>query len=142
MKIHVSRVPEGGLKEQASYDPAPLDMDRQDIHLTEPFAVDVFVVKAERELVVDAAIRCPIRMSCARCLEEFPRTLSLKALFSYPVQPTDVVDITDDVRQEIILAYPMIPVCQPGCQGLCITCGQNLNRGSCSHQVARPAKED
>ena len=45
----------------------------------------------------------------------------------------DVVDITDDVRQEIMLAYPMIPVCRPDCKGLCSVCGQNLNAGPCQH---------
>ena len=45
----------------------------------------------------------------------------------------EMVDITDDVRQEIILAYPMIPICAPGCKGLCPACGWNLNQGSCVH---------
>ncbi|MBI2174769.1 MAG: DUF177 domain-containing protein [Candidatus Omnitrophica bacterium] len=63
--------------------------------------------------------------------------LDVKAMSSYHVAPTDVVDITDDVRQEIILAYPMIPVCREDCKGLCISCGQNLNVAACSHQMAR-----
>ena len=59
--------------------------------------------------------------------------INTDAVFSYKAQLTDVVDITEDVRQEIILAYPMVPVCQPQCKGLCIECGQNLNLGSCPH---------
>lgn len=133
MQIHVNRVPEEGLTEHASYDPSPMDMDRDDVHLREPFMVDAFISKADRELVVNVDIRAPAHLTCARCLEEFTSTLTAEAMFSYAVQPTDVVDITDDVRQEVILAYPMVPVCQPACQGLCSVCGQNLNVGTCAH---------
>ena len=136
MKIHVNRVPEEGLREHAAYDPAILDMDRSDIRLTEPFEIDAFIAKADRELVVNVDIRCPMRLMCARCLEEFGQVMTADALFSYKVQPTGVVDITDDVRQEIILGYPMVPICRPDCKGLCSQCGQNLNVGACSHQAA------
>ena len=137
MKIHVNRVPEEGLKDHAVYNPSELDMERWDVQLPEPFEVDAFIMKADTELVVDADIRCSLRMACSRCLEKFDRVVTADALFTYTVQPTDVVDITDDVRQEIILAYPMIPVCRPDCKGLCSACGQNLNAGSCPHQPDR-----
>ena len=133
MNIYVSRVPPEGLQDHARYAPSAMDMDRTDIHLRDPFDVDASIMLADRELVVNVQIQCPARMTCARCLEEFSRTLTPTALFSYPAQASDVVDITDDVRQEILLAYPMIPVCRPDCKGLCSTCGQNLNQGPCPH---------
>lgn len=133
MKIHVNRVPAEGLHERATYDPAPLDMDRADVQLTEPFKVEADIAKADRELVVNVNIKAPASMTCARCLTPFPSTITAATLFSYQVGPTDVVDMTEDVRQEIILAYPMIPVCRPQCKGLCMACGQNLNVASCDH---------
>ena len=135
MNIHVNRVPEEGLKDHATYDPTTMDMDRFDVHLREPFEVDAFIAKADRELVINVDIRCPIVLSCARCLEEFRSTVRADAVFSYKVKPTDIVDITNDVRQEIILGYPMVPICQPDCKGLCGTCGQNLNLAACSHDA-------
>lgn len=137
MKIHVNRVPPEGLEDHATYDPAAMDMDRLDLHLVQPFGVDAFITRVERELVVKVQIHCPVRAACARCLEEFDAVLSPSALFSYQVTPTDVVDITEDVRQEVILAYPMIPVCRSDCRGLCSACGQNLNQGGCAHYAER-----
>ena len=136
MKIYVSRIPEEGLKDHASYDPAAMDMDREDIRLREPFEVEAVMSVADRELVVNVDIRCPVHPVCARCLEEFDSTVTARTLFTYQVHPTDIVDITDDVRQEIVLAYPMVPICRPDCKGLCRTCGHNLNRAACSHQAA------
>ena len=135
MKIQVDRIPEEGLRELATCDPAALDMEREDVHLVQPFTVEAFATLADTELVVDVDIRCPVRLSCARCLEEFDLMVTARSLFTYKVAPTDVVDITEDVRQEIILAYPMAPVCRPECKGLCASCGQNLNTGGCSHQA-------
>lgn len=140
MKIHVNRVPAEGLRDHASYDPAGLDMDREDIQPQEPFDVDAFITKADQELVVSVDISCPLRLTCARCLEPFTSTVATDAVFSYHVQATDVVDITDDVRQEVMLAYPMIPVCRPDCKGLCSICGQNLNQATCAHREAREMK--
>ena len=133
MNIHVNRIPAEGLREHAAYDPVPLDMDRADVRLTEPFEVEAHSQTVDRELLVNVNIHAPASMTCARCLTPFSSTLTASTLFSYRVNPTDVVDITDDVRQEIILAYPIIPTCQPQCKGLCIVCGQNLNLASCSH---------
>lgn len=135
MKIQVNRIPEDGLRERVTYDPAALDMEREDVHLVQPFSVEAFATLADTELVVDVDIRCPVRLLCARCLEEFDSTVTAKSLFTYKVGANDVVDITEDVRQEIILAYPMVAVCRPECKGLCAACGQNLNAGSCSHQA-------
>ena len=140
MKIQVSRIPEEGLLEHATYDPSMMDMARQDIRLTDPIEVDANVNKMDSELLVRVDIECPMRMECARCLEEFTSVLRTDALFNYEVKPSDIVDITDDVRQEIILGYPMIPVCRPDCRGLCRACGQNLNHGACAHQAA-PAED-
>ncbi len=142
MKIYVNRIPAEGLQEHATYDPTEMDMGREDIHLAEPFEVDAFVTKVDEELVVRADIRCPLHMDCARCLEAFTLTVTADAVFSYTVHPTDVVDITDDVRQEIILAYPMIPLCRPDCKGLCSLCGQNLNVSPCRHHTAAERRLD
>jgi uncharacterized metal-binding protein YceD (DUF177 family) len=135
MKIYVSRIPAEGLTDHAVYEPNGMDMDTFDVH-PQPFEVEAFIAKTEQELVVRVTIRCPLRCSCARCLEEFSSTVTAKAVFSYQVKPTDIVDITEDVRQEIMLAYPMVPVCRPDCRGLCSSCGQNLNSVPCQHQSA------
>lgn len=134
MKIQVNRVPSEGLEERVSYNPKILDADRVDVHPQEPFEMNAVINIVDSELVVQAKISCALKLICGRCLEEFMQTVSPKAIFSYTVGPTDVVDITDDVRQELMLAYPIIPICRKDCKGLCRLCGQNLNKATCDHQ--------
>lgn len=134
MKIYVNRVPAEGVREETTYDPNALDVERFDAHPEAPIRLSSFIRRVDRELIVEAAVRCALQLTCARCLHTFTQDFETTALLTYEVSPTDVVDVTEDVRQEIILAYPMIPVCQPGCKGLCAVCGQNLNVATCDHQ--------
>lgn len=41
-------------------------------------------------------------------------------------------DLSDLIRQELILGQPIRPVCSSECKGLCEECGANLNKGACS----------
>lgn len=93
---------------------------------------------------------------CARCLTdlELPVQTSLRELFVYPGSTTDAttdVDelprISDDlldllplVRDEIVLALPLAPLCRPDCAGLCPDCGErfdDLEQGH-SHEILDP----
>lgn len=44
------------------------------------------------------------------------------------------LDLTDDLRDFLILAYSGRHLCSENCQGLCEKCGANLNDGPCSCQ--------
>ena len=41
------------------------------------------------------------------------------------------IDLTEVVRQNILLAIPPSPICRSKCAGLCPTCGKNWNEGLC-----------
>ena len=42
------------------------------------------------------------------------------------------LDLTPMLREQIILAAPMQPLCKEDCAGLCSRCGQNLNDRRCA----------
>jgi uncharacterized protein len=44
----------------------------------------------------------------------------------------DHIDLVPMIREQIILAAPMQPLCGEGCLGLCPQCGQNLNERHCA----------
>ncbi|MBN1560509.1 DUF177 domain-containing protein [candidate division KSB1 bacterium] len=45
---------------------------------------------------------------------------------------TTEIDITDSLRQSLILAIPFKKTCRESCKGLCPTCGNNLNYQQCA----------
>jgi DUF177 domain-containing protein len=40
--------------------------------------------------------------------------------------------LADLIRQYLLLAVPMHPLCREDCKGLCPQCGRNLNNGGCT----------
>ena len=43
----------------------------------------------------------------------------------------DEIDFRDSIQEQIILAFPMRPLCRENCSGLCPNCGSDLNKGEC-----------
>lgn len=50
----------------------------------------------------------------------------------------DQVDLAEMLREQVILAMPMHPLCEETCLGLCPVCGQNRNVRRCGCQEERP----
>ncbi len=134
MKILVARIPEEGSYYEGS-DPAEI-LQLENDPLAQPdgeVGYDLYAQRVSGELVVRGTLLSPLRMRCARCTEFFSTTVGVSDfLRAYPApEGTDSVDITDDLREEILLHVPHFAVCDEGCKGMCPQCGANLNRGSC-----------
>jgi DUF177 domain-containing protein len=93
---------------------------------------------------------------CARCLIEViePVVAGVRELFAYPDSATaattdedeiplvqdDRIDLEQVVRDEIVTALPMAPLCRPDCRGLCVECGGRLDdlEPDHSHEILDP----
>ena len=80
---------------------------------------------------------------CSRCLIDLtePVIARIRELYAYPDSATaattdvdelprtvdDLVDLQPLVRDEVVLALPMAPLCRPDCLGLCVECGERLD---------------
>jgi uncharacterized protein len=69
-------------------------------------------------------------LSAARDSAGEERELSA-ADFLVPVDADDTIDVTEVIRQHIVLALPIAPRCREDCRGLCQQCGADLNDGPC-----------
>ncbi|HET7523328.1 MAG TPA: DUF177 domain-containing protein [Acidimicrobiales bacterium] len=58
---------------------------------------------------------------------------------TYPLKG-ELLDLQPLVRDALLLELPLAPLCSEDCQGLCATCGADLNDGpcSCEHAPADP----
>ena len=50
----------------------------------------------------------------------------------------DHIELAPMLREHIILAAPMQPLCQDDCAGLCSRCGKDLNEGPCGCPAETP----
>ena len=51
----------------------------------------------------------------------------------------DHIELAPMLREHIILASPMQPLCRENCAGLCVRCGKDLNEGPCQCPAEAPS---
>jgi len=96
-------------------------------------------------VLVSGTLHAPLTAECARCLEPVTDELdvSVAELFAYepdpadedlPVLDGDLVDLEPVLRDAVVLALPLNPVCDNACAGLCATCGERLADLEPAHQ--------
>jgi len=133
MKIELKRLPAEGLILEEQFSASALDLQTPAVKFSGPVALEARVSRITNAVTVELDIRGTMLMSCSRCLKEFEIPLRKKARFNYRVERFDtVMDISQDIREEVMLDYPMKPLCSNACRGLCPRCGKNLNEGGCS----------
>lgn len=115
--------------------------------------IEATLARMKDHYEIDGNISTKVMIPCSRCLEPFllpishPLHLVLLPRPSYPgfvelelsdddldtsFYSEEKVVLEDLVSEQINLALPMRPLCSPDCKGLCLTCGTDLNRGSCT----------
>ena len=99
-------------------------------------------------VLVSGNVRGVYAFDCIRCLRPFeqPFAVELSEVLAYEGQPgaEEEYQIIDDhahlepvVRDAVVLAMPLNPLCKPDCRGLCPVCGADLNALDCGHRTER-----
>ena len=131
MKIKVNDIPESGLTLTESFDPVAMDLQAPNASFEAPLKVTAAFLREADAVIVDVVVSGRMQLVCSRCLETVQREYDGRYQFGYPVKGEVWLDVTPDIRQEILLEYPMKPLCKEDCRGLCSRCGANLNEGAC-----------
>ena len=100
----------------------------------------------ERQLLIEGECKMTLEIPCDRCLDPVPTEFNLE--FSKSVDLNDGVeadeldeknyidgynlDVDKLLYNEILIGWPMKILCSEDCKGICNTCGQNLNKGTCN----------
>ncbi len=134
MKILVARIPEEGSNYEGS-DPGSIMQVEKDPLIKEfgEIGYKLYAQRVSEELVVRGTLSAEVEMRCARCSEFFSTTVAVSDfLRAYPApKGTDSVDITEDLREDILLHVSGFALCGEDCKGICSQCGANLNHGPC-----------
>jgi len=123
-----------------------------DIKVIGPLTGHVRMRRTNQGLLVDGWVELTLELSCNRCLKEFEQPMhvdfeeqyypTVDVVSGLPLAPFDEnevfpidahhqVDLTEAIRQHVLLALPMVTICREDCKGLCSQCGYDLNLGPC-----------
>lgn len=119
-----------------------------------PVRGEIQLMHSDRSILVKGRLDTAVELTCSRCLSLFSCPLSLdieEEYFpttdvltgaslppssdepsSFTIDEHNILDLTEAMRQCVLLVTPMKPLCGPQCAGLCPTCGANLNQSPCS----------
>ncbi|MED6196383.1 hypothetical protein PIB30_046918 [Stylosanthes scabra] len=63
--------------------------------------------------------------------DENDALIDLDDRLHFPLEDKEI-DISKNIRDRVHLEITMNSVCDPGCKGICMKCGQNFNTGNCN----------
>lgn len=121
--------------------PAPEGMGLDVIGVPEgaDLELDLRIESVMEGLLVSGTVRTRAAGECVRCLEpvQLDIELPVQELYAYPDASTaddedvqrldeDLLDLTAVLRDAVVLALPLQPVCREECPGLCPECGERL----------------
>lgn len=109
--------------------PEVLDIDQDRfVHPAEPIRYDLFAQVVGQELIVRGSVNTTVKVLCGRCAGFFSTTLSVSSfLRAYSIREgVQSVDITEDLREELLVELPSFPSCSWDGKGICPYSGVNL----------------
>jgi uncharacterized protein len=144
----------GTVREFDFSEPFPDPAD--ELHLVGPVEGHVRLTRTSEGILAHSDYHASAQMECARCLEaaiadvrgeldeEFLPTTDVRT--GFPVHlpsgvPADQplinehheIELNEILRQNILTALPLQPLCEVACPGLCPTCGERLGPAHTSH---------
>jgi len=96
------------------------------IRVTQPLKHDLEVQLIEGAFLVRGSLALMLECTCVRCLKLFPARITLAPWVCHLMREgeepvaivNDCVDLTPYIREDMLLAFPQHPLCEPGCNGL------------------------
>jgi uncharacterized protein len=159
MRIRLEQLKQGDLelefKEDAKNFAVLSDLIREsEIRFASPVEIRLKAFLRNRLVEVEGRLRTSIRQNCSRCLKDFDSELQTDFVLTYTNETPDTdelketelqaeelglihfsgdeIDLQDGVREQIVMAVPMQPLCDENCRGLCPRCGADRNETECN----------
>jgi uncharacterized protein len=159
MRLDVLRELQQRLGSVTEYDLADRAPKLGDTELRE-LAGTLRLLRTDRGLLVTLHADGKMNENCSRCLadvqcdihidfeEEYIPLIDPVTDAKIRVSDADVfrigadytLDLSEGLRQYVLMSEPAKPLCKADCAGLCPTCGADLNRGRCTCGPAADAR--
>lgn len=125
-----------------------LVLEDEEAELAGPVTGHVRLHHTNQGIYVDGTAYVPVRLECSRCLKDVTKTIALplreefyptvdvdtglpvrmpESETAFPIDSHHQVDLREAIRQNLVVNLPTQALCSETCQGLCPTCGRDLN---------------
>ena len=122
----------------------------------EPLNIRLKAFRIRELFEVQGTFRTRVRLPCSRCLKDFDTPLASDFELTYTKEMPGLMDVFDKeeielrveeigmfyfkgeeidlqqgIQEQVVMAFPLQPLCDQNCKGLCPNCGTDLNQGDC-----------
>ena len=134
--------------------PTEIDLELEEAQFVGEIHGHLQLSRRVEDVYVKGSFATSIEVECRCCVEPFATNISsdVEVQF-YPTDMTassnpwqadtgeryylgDTIDLSEEVRQSLILEIPNWPLCTEACKGLCPQCGVNLNVTDCDCHIS------
>ena len=148
MRIAFDDIPQGVSTLESKCGAEEIGLEAEGVSFIDPIIARLKLFRQGDEVFVEADLSVAMELECARCLCPIHRVLEGALENQYqplPKEARDIlddigigyyvgeyIDLSDDVRESLLLEVPARVLCSENCEGLCSHCGQNLNEEKCN----------
>ena len=156
----LSRQP-GSMLEVSREIPAPAELVVALARVPEGSTIDLDITleSVVEGIWVSGTADVEVSAECSRCLDpvSWSESVALEQMYRYlptdargaiiessdeddetPEVVDDTIDLEEPLRDAVVLALPLAPLCTPDCAGICPECGERLEDGPHDHPVVDP----
>jgi len=131
-----------------------------------PIRTILRALRVDDMVEMDGDIETSVRLPCSRCLHPFQISLTSHFALTYmrraadgleDTEPQEVelsaedmgivyfqgekINLKNTIQEQVIMEFPLKPLCKQDCKGLCPRCGADLNEDPCDcDQRSSPGK--
>lgn len=161
MEIRLEQIEEEGLtfEFEKSVDTFPILAEmvaNGECEFTAPLRTALRALRIGDLVKIDGDVETSVRLPCSRCLQPFETPLNSSFELTYMQQTADVMEDTesqevelstedmgivyfqgekinlkDAIQEQVVMEFPLRPLCNLDCKGLCPKCGADMNDDPC-----------
>jgi uncharacterized protein len=133
------------------------DPEYAEVHCVEKIIGSADFTNTGSLIIARGSFRAVVEVECARCLTIATMPVEVTIEEQFPIKDPEpfvaggeeeiieediatvfsdnIFDLSEFIRQSVLVQVPIQPLCSEACKGLCLTCGKNLNEGPCDCPV-------
>lgn len=151
MRIALEEIPEDVSTLELTCNPKDIDLELDGVNFIIPVTAKLRLFRQIDKIFINGELTVATELECARCLKPISMILRGTLENQYrpmPKMPVDLLDdigigyysgeyieLSEDIRESLLLEIPFRVLCSEDCKGLCPKCGQNLNQKECDCQL-------
>jgi uncharacterized protein len=125
IKIPVAKLDRDGIDIAGTLPPSFLDIEESEvISCPNETEYKLHAALVNNGILLTGSISTVLVLQCGRCLVNYESEVANNEICRFYEKVSDSeLDVTEDVREDLIVNFPVNSICREDCKGLCPVCG-------------------